>query len=84
MLDDWCVTVGRDPGEIERSTRVWRKTPGQVGLDLTEAGTRLITLVLQGPAFDTGHVRDWLAFRDDFNRSHPAERTPVLSQASAG
>lgn len=68
ILDGWCATIGRDPAEIERSTRVFRKTPDDVGVGLTAAGTRLFTLVVQGPKFDAGQVRDWLAFRDDFNR----------------
>jgi probable F420-dependent oxidoreductase len=72
ILDGWCATVGRDPGEIERSTRVFRKTPDEVGLKLAEVGTRLFTLVAQGPKFDVGHVRDWLSFRDDFNRNRTA------------
>lgn len=68
VLDRWCAEVGRDPAEIERSTRVFRKSPDEVGQDLAAVGTRLITLVAQLPTFDRGHVRDWLAFRDDFNR----------------
>jgi probable F420-dependent oxidoreductase len=75
ILDGWCAEVGRDPGEIERSARVFRKTPDEVGLELAEVGTRLFTLVAQGPAFDTGHVRDWLSFRDDFN----SNRIPALA-----
>ncbi|MBV8933562.1 MAG: LLM class F420-dependent oxidoreductase [Kutzneria sp.] len=67
-LDKWCVEIGRDPAEIERSTRVFRKSPEEVGQDLIDIGTRLITLVAQVPTFDGGHVRDWLAFRDDVNR----------------
>lgn len=74
ILDRWCAEAGRDPGEIERSTRVFRKTPDEVGPGLAEVGTRLFILVAQGPKFDTGPVRDWLAFRDDFNRM----RTPAL------
>jgi probable F420-dependent oxidoreductase len=70
ILDDWCATIGRDPAEIERSTRVFRKSPDEAGISLTAVGTRLFTLVVQGPKFDAGHVRDWLAFRDDFNRRH--------------
>jgi probable F420-dependent oxidoreductase len=78
ILDGWCAAIGRDPGEIERSTRVLRKGPEEVGPGLAETGTRLITLIHAGPAFDTGHVRDWLAFRDDFNRQHSArQRDPV-------
>lgn len=67
-LDDWCAVVGRDPGEIERATRVLRKAPEEVGLALTGVGTRLFTLVIESPKLDIGHVRDWLSFRDEFNR----------------
>jgi probable F420-dependent oxidoreductase len=72
-LDRWCATIGRDPGEIERSARVLRKTPDEVGPAMTGAGTRLFNLVLEGPKFDTGQVRDWLCFRDDFNRRHAVQ-----------
>lgn len=68
VLDRWCASVGRDPGEIERSVRVFRKTPEEVGAGLYAAGSRLFQLMVQGPSFDAGHVRDWLAFRDDLNR----------------
>jgi probable F420-dependent oxidoreductase len=85
VLDDWCAAIGRDPGEIERSTRVFRRTPDEVGPGLAEVGTRLITLVLQGPDFDTGPVRDWLAFRDDFNRDRPdRQRRQVALAPAAG
>ena len=82
ILDGWCAAIGRDAGEIERSTRVFRRTPDEVGLSLAEVGTRLFTLVLQGPKFDTGHVRDWLSFRDDFNRQHsaPCDSAPVSAE----
>ncbi|MEN3615163.1 LLM class F420-dependent oxidoreductase [Plantactinospora sp. ZYX-F-223] len=81
LLDDWCVEVGRDPSEIERSARVFRKTPDEVGRDLVKAGTTLIQLVVQGPAFDDHHVRDWLAFRDDMNG---ASRGPGVAGAEDG
>lgn len=70
MLDHWCLTVGRDPAQIERSARIFRKTPDEVGEAYAATGIRLFTLVVQGPEFDIGHVHDWLSFRDDFNRSH--------------
>jgi probable F420-dependent oxidoreductase len=68
VLDHWCSVVGRDPGEIERSTRVFRKGPEEVGRDLADVGIRFLTLVVEGPRFDRGHVRDWLDFRADFNK----------------
>lgn len=68
VLDEWCAKVGRDPGAIERSTRVFRKSPEEVGTELAEIGTRFITLVSAARTVDTGYVLDWLAFRDDFNK----------------
>jgi probable F420-dependent oxidoreductase len=68
ILDNWCASIGRDPGQIERSTRVFRNGPEEVGRQLVGVGTRLFTLVARGPAFDTGHVGDWLAFRDETNQ----------------
>lgn len=72
-LDEWCAKIGRDPAEIERSTRVFRKEPQAVGLSLTGIGTRLFTLVIESPKFDPGYVREWLSFRDDFNRARAKE-----------
>jgi probable F420-dependent oxidoreductase len=71
ILDGWCAAIGRDPSEIERSTRVFRKTPDEVASGLAEVGTRLFTLVAQAATLDIGYVRDWLSFRDDFNRGLP-------------
>lgn len=68
VLDRWCAEIGRDPGEIERATRVFRKTPEEVGESLTDVGSRLFTLVVPVRSFDPGHIREWLRFRDDFNR----------------
>jgi alkanesulfonate monooxygenase SsuD/methylene tetrahydromethanopterin reductase-like flavin-dependent oxidoreductase (luciferase family) len=75
ILDGWCAAIGRDPGEIERATRVFRRTPDDAGLSRADVGTRLFTLVIQSPKFDAGHVRDWLSFRDDFNRKHSGLRS---------
>lgn len=78
-LDDWCAVVGRDPGEIERSTRVLRKAPDEMGLALTEVGTRLFTLVIESPKLDIGHVKDWLSFRDEFNGYQGPGAAPAFS-----
>lgn len=69
ILDDWCAEVGRDPGAIERSTRVFRRGPDEVGEALMAVGTRFFTLVAQSPTFDPAPVRDWLDFRDDMNKA---------------
>jgi len=84
VLDKWCADIGRDPREIERSTRT-RRGPEEVAESLVAVGTRLFNLVVQGPAFDLGHVRDWLAFRDEANAdagaalAHPTRATPTES-----
>jgi probable F420-dependent oxidoreductase len=77
VLDDWCAKVGRDPGDIQRSTRVFRRSPDEVGPELMEVGTRFITLVAQSPHFDLAPVRDWLDFRDDMNKALVADPTPA-------
>ncbi|MFE3904962.1 LLM class flavin-dependent oxidoreductase [Streptomyces sp. NPDC059153] len=69
VLDDRCVRIGRDPGEIECSARVFRQGPDEVGPGLLDVGTRLFQLVSPGPVFDIAPVLDRLAFRDDMNRS---------------
>jgi hypothetical protein len=68
--------VGRDPGEIERSSGVSPK-PGRHPEDvadyaagaqaLYDVGTRLFTVGLGGPHYDLGPLRDLVAWRD----SHP-------------
>jgi hypothetical protein len=67
ILDEWCAAVGRDPGEIERSTSA-HSGPDELGDQLIAIGERLITVSTDGTsAFDLGLVRDWLSFRDDQN-----------------
>jgi alkanesulfonate monooxygenase SsuD/methylene tetrahydromethanopterin reductase-like flavin-dependent oxidoreductase (luciferase family) len=67
VLDDWCTQLGRDPGEIERSTAA-AEGPDSVGDSLYELGERLITISTDGRAgFDLGLVRDWIQFRDERN-----------------
>jgi len=67
VLDDWCAKVGRDPGEIERSTSA-RSGPEELGEQLVAIGERLITIGTDGTSnFDLALTRDWLQFRDDQN-----------------
>jgi probable F420-dependent oxidoreductase len=66
VLDEWCATEGRDPAEIERSTGV-EGSPEATGHKLYDLGVRLFTVGLNGPDYDLGKLRDWLAFRDDVN-----------------
>ena len=48
ILDEWCAKVGRDPGEIERSTNA-RSGPDKLGEQLLALGERLIITALTGP-----------------------------------
>lgn len=68
VLDDWCARVGRDPGAIERSTEVGSLSPDDEAAErLYAIGTRLYTVAMNGPDYDTGPVRSWLAWRDAKN-----------------
>ncbi len=66
VLDGWCKKVGRDPKKIRRALGVEIDR-----LDLAdaihEAGADEIMVGLDGPAYDFGPVRDWLAWRDEKN-----------------
>lgn len=68
VLDRWCATEGRDPAQVERSVGV-EGSPDATGQRLHDLGVRLFTVGLNGPAYDLARVRDWVAFRDDVNRS---------------
>ncbi len=63
VLNDWCSKRGRDPQEIERSVGV---DPKRVDLadDLLDAGAQQMTLGLNGPDYDMGPVKEWLAWAD--------------------
>ena len=67
VLDEWCPKVGRDPGDIERSTSA-RSGPEELGEQLVGVGERLITISTDGRSgFDLALTRDWLQFRDEQN-----------------
>ncbi len=66
VLDEWCGVEGRDPAAVERSIGV-SSAPGEVGADLVAAGATLFTVGLNGPDYDLGLVKDWLAWRDEQN-----------------
>jgi probable F420-dependent oxidoreductase len=66
VLDRHCESIGRDPGEIERSASV-DKSPEEAGDPLLEVGTRLFSLSANGPDYDFGLLRDWIAWRDEQN-----------------
>jgi probable F420-dependent oxidoreductase len=67
VLDQWCVEVGRDPAQIERSIGVDPAKPER-GDQFADAGATQITLGLGGPDYDLAPVSEWLAWRDQRNR----------------
>ena len=66
ILDGHCRDAGRDPGEVERSIGV-EGDPAASGDDLLARGATLFTVSTNGPAYDLGELRDWLAWRDERN-----------------
>ncbi|MDH3712239.1 MAG: LLM class F420-dependent oxidoreductase [Gammaproteobacteria bacterium] len=66
VLDDWCARVGRDPAGIERSLGV-----DSARLDLADAihaaGADEIHMGADGPGYDLGPLKEWLAWRDEKN-----------------
>ncbi len=66
ILDEHCASVGRDPGDIDRSVGV---NPKKIELadELRAAGAIEFTIGLNGPDYDFGTVKDWLAWRDERN-----------------
>ena len=67
VLDEHCKTLGRDPGEIERSAAVGDKSPADIGKSLLDVGTRLFTVSSSGPDYDLGLLREWVTWRDEVN-----------------
>jgi probable F420-dependent oxidoreductase len=66
VLDDWCATAGRPPEAIVRSTGV-DMAPDQQAQPLIDAGVSLFTIGVDGPDYDLGLVKEWIAFRDQHN-----------------
>ena len=66
ILDEWCVDVGRDPGDIERSAGV---DPAKLDSadGLVEAGATQLTIGFGGPTYDLSPVKEWIAWRDARN-----------------
>ena len=63
VLDGHCVTLGRDPKEIQRSAGV-QGTPDEVAQGLLDAGVTLFTIGAGGPDYDLTRVKEWVAWRD--------------------
>jgi probable F420-dependent oxidoreductase len=68
ILDQWCATEDRDPAQIERSVGV-SGAPEDSGPALLEAGSTFFTVGLTGPRYDLGLVAEWVAWRDERNRT---------------
>jgi probable F420-dependent oxidoreductase len=68
VLDEHCAAVGRDPGEIERSTRVDGRSLAKDADALYDLGVRLFNTAASGPDYDLGVTREWVAWRDERNR----------------
>jgi len=66
ILRQHCADVGRDPAEIEISVAV-SGDPADHGPALLEHGVTLFTVEADGPDYDLGELRRWLAWRDEVN-----------------
>jgi len=68
VLNDWCAKLGRDPGTIDRSIGVDK---GLIDMadEIHAAGADEIHMGVDGPDYDFGPIKDWLAWRDEKNRN---------------
>jgi probable F420-dependent oxidoreductase len=66
VLDDWCERVGRDPGEIVRSTTIFSQSRGEQrdAEKLMELGFTDFVVSVQGPDWDLAELGRALAWRD--------------------
>jgi len=64
ILDGHCTDVDRDPAHIVRSVGV-NGPPDEVGEQLVAAGASLFTIGLNGPDYDLGLARRWVAWRNN-------------------
>jgi probable F420-dependent oxidoreductase len=68
VLDEWCGKESRDPAEIERSIGV-DGDPAQKGPGYLAAGATLFTVGVNGPRYDLGVLKDWIAWAAEQNQS---------------
>jgi probable F420-dependent oxidoreductase len=68
ILDEWCAKAGRPASAVVRSTGV-DKAPEEQAQALIDVGVSLFTIGVNGPDYDLGLVKDWVAFRDQTNGS---------------
>ena len=71
VLAEHGRSVGRDVSEIEISTDLSSSTVDEADARY-EVGATLFTVGISGPDYDTSVVSDWLAWRDEKNRSQGA------------
>jgi probable F420-dependent oxidoreductase len=63
VLESWCERVGRDPGEIERSTSIRPENAHELDA-LVEAGFTHLIVSAEGPDYDLSLLRDVLSWRE--------------------
>jgi hypothetical protein len=71
ILDEWCAKIGRDPGEIERSTGVDSDKitgdPIELAEQFYKLGFTQFTFGMNGPDFNMSPLPAWLEWRDRKN-----------------
>jgi len=68
ILDEHCIAVGRDPGEIQRSTSLSGEFGGENDTQaLADLGFTLFTVGVSGPDYDLSTITRWLQWRDERN-----------------
>jgi probable F420-dependent oxidoreductase len=68
ILDEWCGKAGRPASAVVRSTGV-DQAPDKQAQALLDVGVSLFTIGVNGPDYDLGLVKEWVAFRDATNGS---------------
>ena len=62
VFNPWCEKVGRDPGEIERSTSIGEGNADDIDA-LVEVGCTHLIVSADGPDYDLSLLHDVLAWR---------------------
>jgi probable F420-dependent oxidoreductase len=68
ILDGHCADVGRDPGEIERSSGINAQTLDQADAYVEKGFTHLI-MGVTGPEYDLGPARELVQWRDQARKN---------------
>jgi probable F420-dependent oxidoreductase len=64
ILDEHCASVGRDPGEIERSGAINAQTLEQAD-EFVDKGITHLIMGVSGPDYDLGAFRELIQWRDE-------------------